>query len=654
MQFSNAPFSAVTSPSPEPRKWPNIMPGDPPAYMINLGGQTFAPMVDAQVALWVSRQQVWRNGFEQEIGPKAREFHSLYRCFDVWPIVGPDTDWRDRTVNPEAFKIIENLVARDVLAQFGNREWFGVETEKGDSSYEETVRKVLMRAFDLIGTDGHEGGFYQRMIDAARYKYIMGHVWILPFWKKTLVPIKTKVPTGTANGKKSYQMVEQLATTYDGVDITWVGVGDIAFDLGSRNRRWLIHRVKTSLEALKAEDENFYQQYGQRLYSNLDIAALFSNKSSASPVKESFEEPDNTENWPLDSSEVTGDMNNTDVEMWLCWDNQARTLTKILNRRVIIAHSYAPTKDGLDPFISAPCLPVPNRPYGESPLWYVRDQLKAATKLDRARLDEVILGIWQQYVARENSVVSDRHFNVPGGILFLQNSPDPTRRIDTDIQVLQRRPVMPEAYNEVSYRQQSTESTLGVDQLIQGSQATDKSRDVSAAEINTRAQMGDARRQVDVIYNEETLKRPLLRKAFELIQMHQEEPVTVRLDDGTEKVVDLTDLAVGVNFSIGSGLREKTLEEKATETAEILAYTANPLIAPVLKVPQIMRRHLRNRGEKRVNEFIKTDEELAQEQAAAMAAQAAQAGAPGQPPPMGVPSPAPPPPEPPSPEVEEF
>ena len=323
----------IPAPDPTRTAMAAITPG-PFMAMPGMGtGKDAGVVLAGGVGLWLTRWRKWRDGFEQKIGANCRRFWALYRLYDSGTVPGPGQAWRDRTVIPECFKIVETRLPRLVMAQFGGRDYVAVEgRDAKDESYEELVRVLMESTLDDIGRSDSMGGFLKRIIDGFRYGQIMGHVWFKVWWRTEHHWLKTKQLA--EDGR--WTDIENLETVFEGVDLAWLGLGDLAIDLvHNGQRRWAIERVITSLNALKQEDSNYRRaNNGRALYKNL---TQLETGVGASPLTiESYEEPRDTEHWPLDEAQIDAGVDPGDkaIELWLCWDNIKRTLTKVANRSV--------------------------------------------------------------------------------------------------------------------------------------------------------------------------------------------------------------------------------------------------------------------------------------------------------------------------------
>ncbi len=569
------------------------------------------------VGAWVARQNTWHQSFEQVISTNIQRYWHLYRNFDSGPSPGPGQEWRDRTVVPQAFKEIMTRVPRIVLGQFGVPEPFTV-VGRGfkDETYEEQVRVLIQQALDGIGVSDPQGElFLKRIVDGETYCQIMGHVWWKVFWRKESHKIQTKIPLLDDEEKiKGWEPAEFLETLYDNVDILWLPISDLAIDVYGR-RRWSIERIRTSLESLQGENERFKEEHGHDLYPQLDNLNLVT--LGGPQIRDRTDEPRDTEHWPLDDGGLySHDPGETPVELWLCWDNVKRTLTKIANRRVVLDHGLAPTPDGLDPYIGVPAVPVPRRPYGDSMLNWTGPLNTRQTRLSRARMDETMLNMFQQYLYREGELRATTWFWRPGGGAAIEQA-NKDRPISDSIFLVPRRQLPPEAYAEESYTQRQSEATAGADSVSQGVEATTKSRDVTAAEINQRVLQGASRYQLEILYKEACFKKPLLQKIFDLLRQNLTTPRIISiLDDQEGEPIDLTKIRRPIDIVVGGSMMESTLQERLEEMRMLLemgkgdnAYSQylkpREILVALLKATKTLRRNSAR--------FVKTKEEVQSE-----------------------------------------
>ena len=609
----------------------NVAPGSPYVYTAEGGtgrdtGRPLSPEVDRWLRRWTS----WRKGFELGISTKVRYYWRLWRNFDDYLPTGPNGSWRDRTMVPEPFKIIEARLPRLVLSQFGGREWMVVEgRERSDEAYEELVKSLIEEALDEIGKGTTEGGFMQRIIEGFRYAQIMGHVWWKLNWRTDKRWIRTRLPMPGEDGKIDWQLVESLLTTYDGLDLQWLPLDSLAVNLKGP-RRWAIERVQTSLQALRDENDAFKESTGKYLYAPANLDSL--ERSFLVVDKQGFSEPRNTERWPLGEDAETSGISPDEhpVELWLCYDNYNRTLTKIANRAVVLdGPGWSPTPDGLDPYWDLKAIPVPNRVYGDSILNWVGDLCTYQTRVKRARADEVLLGMWQQFIYRSGTLKSPQNFLRPGGAMAIDPL-DPQKPIQDSFQLVQRHPVLPQAYQEEEVTQKQAEITAAADVVMQGGEGTSKSRDVSATEIQQRTTQGNARYQLENLYYEIAFKQPLLQKAFDWLRMNLTSSRIVRVL-GEPQTVDLTALDQPVDFKIGGGTFEYSHQERLQDIEVMVKLGQTPTYAPYIKPQETLEELLRNRGFKDVKRFLRTEEEVEQLKQQAMQQKAMAEG--GMPPP---------------------
>jgi hypothetical protein len=580
-------------------------------------------------ALWTARWKQWRDNFERNISKNAARYWALWRNFERGPNPGPGMEWRDRTVIPQAFKELSTRIPRLVLGMWGVPEPYTVQGRGfKDTNYEEMVRVLIQEALDEIGLNDPMGeSFLKKEIDGETYCQVVGHVWWKMSWRHESHWVKTKIP----NEDGGWDPVERLHVLYDNVDMDWLPISQLAIDLYGK-RRWAIERVDTTLEALRRENENYKEEYDEELYDGLDLVEL--EAMSSHRDSDQTEEPADFEGWPMQDGTRDTDPASTPVELWLCWDNEKRTLTKLANRKLVIAHGLADTPNGLDPYIGEPAIPVPGRAYGDSILNWTKGLHVQQTRIARAIMDETLMNLFQQYLMREGSLGSTQMYWRPGGISTIGGSnANPDRPISDSIYLVPRRPMPPEAFRQRAYLQQESEATAGADAVSQGVEATSKSRDVSAAEINQRTLQGASRFQLEVLYKECVAKRPKLQKVFDLLQQNLTQPKLVRiLEDTDGQMVDLTQLSRPVDIIIGGSLLEATQAEKMQELEKLTNMAKIEGFAMVMKYREIFEDYVKGSRTLRrtAMRYVKSEEEVKREQAqqAVMAIQAAQGAAP--------------------------
>lgn len=568
-----------------------------------------------EINLWINRFKAWRDPFINEIAAACKKYWRLWRNFQDDIEVGPGQDWRDDTVVPEAAKVIFTRTPRFVMAQYGGREW--AVCEASDPDYEEVSRQLIYQKFGEIGRGQRLGSFIERKIESMIYCQVMGHVWNSMTWREDVRQMRIKVPRVDADGKVvGWDREGFLDEVYSGLDYNWIPLDSLALNLRGP-RRWAIERVVVSFAELVGDNEVHKEKFGRALYSNEALDALFNRGVLRAQQPEDFE-PRDTEGWPTFNARADefgvgpGDM---PVELWLCWDNRRKTLAKIADRSVVLASGLAPTPDGMDPYWGVKAIIVPGRVYGDSILNWIGPLCKLQTRIKRARADEVLLNIWQQFIYRIGTITSPKLFMRPGGAMGLmlpQNEP-----LANAFSVLPRRPVFQEAYTEESYVQQQIEATAGADAVSMGVEATQKSRDVTAREIDTRQMQGAARYQVENLYQDASDKSVMLERAFDLLKQNLVERTPVQLPgEPAPRMVTNVDLQKPVNWRAGGGIYELSLSERRRDTAELVALAQTPLGAR-LKGDPILLEFFRARAWPRPRRFVKTDEEMAREAAAA-------------------------------------
>lgn len=618
--------SAKLIPAKEPTR------SDPNNFVARTDSATYAPytegtakatgeILNPTAAVWNSRFNSWREQFTRTIWPDVQRYWSLYRQHTEQVLPRPKEGWRDDVLIPTAFKIIEAVTPRQVLGLWGGPDWLTVEGTAGEDQDSELAIKTLIEThLRQIGKGNrHHGNFIKRNIDQLRYTNIVGHSWGKLYWKEHDIVRKGRVPITQPDGTTalSPEMVSYVERRYRGLEYFWLPITSVAVDM-SGNYRWHIEIVRTSIRTLERENESFKAKYGTALYPELDALRRHKiNKSLEDESQENMREPQGTElfptAWPTDPLDQS-------VELWLCYDNFEGTLTKLADRAIVLDEGLSPTPDGQAPLIPLRGLTVPGVVYGDSLLRYVLPMVMYQSRIARARGDEILLNVYQHFIARADVVKSLRFTLSPGGVTPIAVDPSlGDQPLDKLFSPLARRPVFQEAYTEDGYRQQQAEAAAGADALSMGVEATQKSRDVTAQEVSTRTMQGQARTQLNIIEAEVNFKKTILEMAFDLIKQNltQEEQVRIVGPDGVTQVkqVSVQDLERPFDIQVGGGLYEQTMVRNAGAIQELLALTSQPNFAQALNPQEVIAEWLKARGFKNPRRFLVSQEKALESQA---------------------------------------
>ncbi|GAG32794.1 unnamed protein product, partial [marine sediment metagenome] len=247
-------------------------------------------------------------------------------------------------------------------------------------------------------------------------------------------------------------------TLYDNVDMDWLPISQLAIDVYGKPRRWAIERIDTSLEKLQRDNEAHQEKTGEDLYPGL--ALLEADLQAADRERDTTEEPEDFERWPMQDNLNMQDPTETPVEMWLCWDNVMHTMTKMGNRKIELDHGLMDTPRGIDPYIGEAAVPIPGRAYGDSIMNWTKGLYTQQTRLSRARADQTILNMFTQYIVREGSLGSTQWYWRPMGMATIGGTNvSPDRPITDHIYPLPKQPLPPEAFRQEAYVQAQSEAT---------------------------------------------------------------------------------------------------------------------------------------------------------------------------------------------------
>ncbi len=609
--------------------------------------------IDQRVQLWTSRRQ------------RSQELKQLHEptWLQAWQwytnVVEPLTDaadwWRSNEAIPTPFKIVETLFPRYVTGMFDSPDWFTVEAQAFHAEeYESLVQALLRVAVE-------EMNIFPKIYEALRYSTITGHAWGKVIWREDYETRQVMRPVQITNrqliedneGKEAARFAEEEygpgildqpsgvvgmqaelveEEVHNGPDFEWLPLDRVFPDPSGRGRFYL-EEIHTTLEEIEETQEmlgvydeqqlnalrgfiNLKKSPGQT--GGLDHLGDARSGTTAGVSIEYAREPETTLGIP--EWIITPMRDGTGVSLWQCWgwvpkeqrgdDNMPWRLVVLAEGKFILRDEPSPTPDGKPPYFPIKSIAIPNRLYGETILTYVGPLADQQTRLANMRLDEVFLGVWQQYLFRKNAVVSDNALLMqPGGAIEV--NPEPNQSIQDTFMVLPRRPVMPDAFNEDSYRQTQAEHVAAATDIMQG---VDAGARTTATEVERRLQQGSARHFLQVMYNDYTVKRELLKRTWKWLQMRLTQPKIVRIAGDKAAMVDLTMLQHPVDIVVGGGLLSLSKDTRLQMDQELLQLSADPFYQQYLKARPILERWMSDRGWKNPDKFLKTEEELMYEQ----------------------------------------
>lgn len=587
-----------------------------------------------------------------------------YRAF-ASPLTGSNDWWRSNEVIPTIFKIIHTLLPRFVLGMFQQPEWFTVEVRNARAAGTEDLVASLLRA------SIEDMNLFPKMYEALLYSLIMGHSWGKSVWREDYEPRQVLLPTEISfreafRAHLTEQEVDVLAQlyldqidqpsgvmgmetqiveeeTFNGPDFEWLPV-DRVFPDPTGAGKWFIEDIQTTLEELYDTQEKL-DVYSDKALSDLTAAlsntpggvggmetrgtggGMAGGANGAGGMAFDYQrEPQSTEGIP--DYLVSPMRDGTGVRLQQCWgwvsprlrkypDTQWR-LCVIAESRYVLRDVPSPTPDQRPPYFPIKSIVVPNRLYGESLISWVGPLADQQTRLANMRLDEVFLNVWGQFMARKESVVSDNQlFFQPGGII--QVEPKNGEKVSDTFTRLQRDPVKGEAYQEDAYRQKQAEDASFANELFQGATPAGGT---TATEVERRLQQGGAPHVLQVMYNDQTVAKELLKRTWRWLQMRLPHTKMVRMAGDQWGMVNIADLQIPIDIIVGGGMTALSKDARVQMDQELLQMAANPLFAQYIIPDRLLMKWARDRGWRDPENYIKTQLQLMQEQQAAMMQQA--------------------------------
>lgn len=617
-----------------------LQPGRESAYKSGVNQEAGIP--DDRIKLWVSRRQRSQE-LKQLYESEWTRYWQWYRNYSE-PLHDPADWWRSNETVPTVFKVIETLLPRYVIGMFDHPEWFTVEArQRRDTDYEHMIEALLKATIE-------EMDLFPKVYEALKYALIMGHCWGKVVWREEYTERQVLIPATVLDDEENPVVgVEAQVITeeaYNNVDFDWVKL-DRVFPDPTGEGDWFIEEIDTTLEKLEEVQEHLgvynKAEYAQLMRSLPPLNSMMKGGDSLSDARsgtsagvsvEYSREPQATEGIP--DHYVSPMRDGIGIKLWQCWgwvppemrgkDNSAWRLTVIAEGKYVLRDEPSPTPDGRPPYFPIKSIPIPDVLYGESILKYIGPLADQQTRLANMRMDEVFLNVWGQYLYRANAVVSDNQFLLqPGGAIEVM--PEQGQGLKDTFAVLERKPVLGEAYTEDQYRQTQLEHAAAATDVMQGVSATDRQ---TATEVERRIQQGNARHMLYTMWNDYTVKKELLERTWKWLQMYLMTPRIVRTVGEEYASVDISQIQIPIDIVVSGGMFALSKETRLQMDQELIALAGNPAFAPYLRPGNILRKLMMDRGWKDPEKYIKTDEEVMLEQALAMQAMAGATPAPGQ------------------------
>jgi hypothetical protein len=547
-----------------------------------------------------------------------------YRAFQE-DAPDPQDWWRSNEYIPEIFNSVETILPRMVLGMFSKPEWFDVNCPHANIpghpgincfDYERMVKSLL-----LSGT--RRMNLFEPAYEGSKYCTIMGHVWWKLVWEQTPETRMVDVPemdpmSGMPTGGVRSMAVPYLS--YDDPKLSWVSNFRVWPDPTGQGE-YFIERIDTTLEKL--------QRINQRLgiYKNLDTlekAPVNLMKETNSPVART-DGYSNRENELYAIEGFSPDVRDeghegTPIQLDVCVglvpydapDGIQWRRTVIANNQTIIRDGANPTPDLKPEYFSSQQIPVPGFVYGDSVVRYAEPMNRQLNRIANYRMDEVVLGIWQQYIANRNAVTANQLQFSPGGTIFVDTAAD----VRTAFAVLERRPILPESYKEEAVSMDRIQRTTGATAIQQGSQTSSRE---TATSVGARVQLGSERFRLAVMWQNMTFKRQLLKRMFALYQRHLDAGRLVRIVGTDYQIpIDITMLQDDVDIDIDADIYDVDGPLKQQALAQLMQAASVPPFAQWLRPEVLLRDSIENALNKDGRKYVKSQAEVAADAQAAL------------------------------------
>lgn len=585
------------------------------------------------ISMWQTRKQYaqqMRDPYETQWVKNWK----LYRAY-IADMPDPQDWWRSNTFIPEMFNSIETILPRTLLGMFSKPEWFDVTCPHTSlpghpglpcSDYERMIKSLLLGGTKRMN-------LFQNVYMGHKYGSIMGHSWFKLRWEREVNDRPVDMPvtdpmTGEVIGMSS-QLMPFLA--YDDPKLDFVSNFRVWCD-PTGNNEWFIEEIETTLEKLE------YLNRRLGIYRNLSSIANTITEKPTDPMNRNTSHGGGSSYGEEDIASVEGFSNQsrdesydgTKVVLLACSGRVPYTpedgayfrRTVIANDQTIIRDGVNPTPDMKPEIFGVQSIPIPGFVYGDSVIRYAGPLNEQLNRVENFRMDEVILGIWQQYLANRNAVTSNQMLFQPGGIIFVDTAND----VQTAFRVLDRKPILPQAYQESAVKSDQIQRTTGATATQQG--AIPVSQDRSATAFSGRTQLGNERFRLMVMWQNMAFKKPLLSRMFALYQRHMPPDRLIRiLGTDWQVPVDISMIQDDIDINIDADIYELDNVAKQQGLAMLMQIAAQPPYDVWMKPAEILRDTIEAALNKDGRRYVKTEEEMLAQVQATLFAAAANGGA---------------------------
>lgn len=582
------------------------------------GPYASGPPGDEIINVWHKRKAI----SQQLRQPYEDQWITNWKSYRAYVSEMPDPQdwWRSNEYIPEIFNAVETILPRMILGMFSRPEWFDVNCPHSTIpghvgipcfDYERMVKSLLM-----AGT--RQMSLFEPAYEGSKYCTIMGHVWWKLRWEQDIQLRNVDLP----NFDGGTQTMALPWMAYDGPRLDWVSNFKLWPDPTGQDE-WFIERIDTTLEKLERINQNAMRAGQKPPYTNLERIqrgpAPFTREGQ-SPVAQT----DGYSNREAEMDSVEGfsttvrdeGYEGTPVTLEVCTglvpyepeDGIPWRHTVIANGTTTIRDDPSQTPDLKPPYFSSRQIPIPGFVYGDSVVRYAEPMNRQLNRIANFRMDEVVLGIWQQYVAKRDAVSSNQLQFGPGGVIMVDNSED----VRTAFAVLERRPVLPDSYREEGVSADRIQRTTGATATQQG--VTPETQDRSATAFAGRMQLGNERFRLAVMWQNMTFKRQLLKRMFALYQRHLPPGKLVRIV-GTDYQVpmDISMLQDDIDIDIDADIYDVDGPAKQQALAQLMQAASVPPYATWLRPEVILRDSIEASLNKDGRKYVKSQEEVAAE-----------------------------------------
>lgn len=570
------------------------------------------------ITMWTARYRAWE-AFAKDQRDKWDRYYKIYRCY-----AEGRKDNLSNLFIPFIFSLIETIEPRLVEAFISTKPWVGVlpvgpEDVPAAKAMGDLLQWQLEERID----------FPTKMASWLKSCLIYGTSIGMVTWRleqierQKLSQVNIRLPGGFSvalwAGK---QPVKE--TVYDDNDFQHIDLYSFFFEPRAQSVEDALYCGHLSYENL----DFLKRMEAEGLYQNVDLV----EKSGTQEDSPMFKRLNNM-GLGTASNVVQADPRSRIYELMHCWENDRYTV--ICNREVVLRDGSNPYYHKRKPYVKITDIPIPHEFYGMGEIEPAEFLQYGINDLTNAQIDYLMMSILGVFLVDETSRLTTADLKLHPRKIIRVSEQD-------NLRPWQMPPLDPAAFQMPSVLKMYIENAVGASDVPRGMPMP---KGATATEVSTVQQMAEARFRLKIRLINQAGIRHIARLMAWNNQQFIRQPKIIRLlgEDGMAFPSFTPELLQGNFDFLPAGVAEEPLVAKENRRNNMMLFYQLAKDDPMWKQRELRKRVAEALEIKDVDAVLKTDEEIAQEQAAMQAQQAAMMVAQSQQPaPAGVSGPQPP------------